>query len=241
MRYLKYLPAIILPCLFYSCEKYEGNPNTIATYDRLMSNLDLSCPDAVSDIYMSATMDNTQVCYLDKVEDRNFNFGYFSNFTTPGPGTNVGSEPSVVKKRIRISFRHQEFIEGEDYIELWLQKMPGDTDQITYLKTFFAKSVHNIKDLRDRDQDVLIRLRMLDRVTDTAGRGYNISSEYGDQEGSFLKVNHLNIEEDKEVVRFSFEMEFECNLYHFSQNGREGLWSELTDGKLKAEIVMDKE
>ena len=153
----------------------------------------------------------------------------------------MGTETGEVKKRIGMTFDHPKFIEGDDYLEFWLPLMPGDTDEITYWKTFFAQQVHSVKDVNNNDEDVLIRIRMLERVNETAGLGYSLSSEYGDQEDSYLRVKYVKMDEDEESVRFDFELEFECNLYHFYQNGREGLWSKLTDGVLKAEITLQKE
>ncbi|MEM9545219.1 MAG: hypothetical protein AAGA77_04565 [Bacteroidota bacterium] len=241
MGHFKYIVLVILFCVIVSCEKYEGNPDRFATYDRLMAGMDLSCPEGEADMFLKAIINDRELCYLQGVEGRRFEARYYSNFTTPGPGTSVGNEPTEVRRRIGMSFDHTGFIEGDDYVEFWLPFMPGDTDEITYLKTFFEKEEYKVKDEMNRDEDIRIQLRMLKRVNETAGLGYNISSTYGDQEGSFLRVKYVKIDEDEESIRFDFELEFECNLYHFYQNGREGLWSKLTDGVLKAEITLEKE
>lgn len=237
---MKTLLALIVICLMVSCNSYEVDPTRVATYNRLMENMDLSCPEYNSEIYLKCIVDNTELCYFDGMDEREFTYGYATSFTTAGPTAETSIEGSDLKRRTRFSFKHPKFIEGEDYLEIWLPKMQADFDQITYFRNFFDKEQYNIKDPKDKDEDILIELRMLDRITETGGLGYDISCEYGDQEGSYLKVKHVEITEDKETVNFNFELEFECNLYHFYQFGREGLWSELTEGVLKAEITLNK-
>lgn len=237
---MKSLLALFIICILVSCYKYEADPTREATYNRLMVNMDLSCLDFDSDVYLRCNIDNTQLCYFDSVEKRKFDFGYYTLFTTAGPSASTTVEGSEVYRRTILSFKHPKFIEGEDYLEISLPKMDSELDQITYLRKFFNVDEYNILDVSNQDNDVRILLKMLDRITDTGGLAYNISSEYGDQQDSYLKVKSIEIKEDKETVSFDFELEFKCNLYHFYQFGREGLWSELTDGVLKAKITLNK-
>ena len=107
MNYSKFIVLVILFCVVTSCEKYQGNPDRFATYDRLMAGMDLSCPegDGNSEMYLRATVLNTEVCYFQGVEDRFFRCQILFQFYYTWSRYKCGNRNRRGKEKNRNDFR----------------------------------------------------------------------------------------------------------------------------------------
>lgn len=256
MKYLKLLFALFfIQATYTSCNKDCNELSEFQEqYLMFLDNLSLNCINSTSPIYMKAVLLNEEVCYFDGEEGRSFVFGITSKFTSSSPEVVVGEIPKNVRKGALLEFPN--YTHGDDFISIEFPDFPVSVDTIHYLDSIFAIREHKIMGENDiiLDPNSDFTTKLLTKGTGgyltkfklnfslywnakiNGGGTYNISSIYGNQRDAYLRIIKANKIREKDGTYYNLEFDFQCTLYHFAQNGKSGIWSELIDGKFVGKI-----
>ena len=228
MKVLKVLFPFLLISLL-ACQK-EKPDRFFVTYQRLLDNLVLGCPDDISEYYFKATIDGTPTCYYAGIDSLHLIFNNTSRFTTPSPSFNTGDTISDRRKGARLSIRHIPVIEEEDYVFIHFPDYALGRDTLEYLDSLFNIEYHKVSAAKEERDNFTIEFAMI-----AVSNGYTVYrnsmySYFGPQEDSYVRFRKVEKSREADGTYYYIEMEVECNLYHWPQYGQEGLWSKLEDG-----------
>ena len=223
---------IALPLLLFSflaCQKEPLNKRAIR-YQKLLDSLVLDCPIDTSEYFFKATIDGKQACYYAGVDDLVLYFGISSIFTTPSPQFNTGDTISDIRKGASLRILHTPVIEGEDYVFVRFPQYSIDRDTLEYLDSLFNIEYHKVAATEEERDNFTIEFALIAVANGSITIRNAISSVYGPQDDSYVRFRKVEKSREADGTYYYIEMEVECNLYHFYQNGQEGLWSKLEDG-----------
>ena len=228
MKILKIaLPLLLIS--FLACQKESLNKRAIR-YQMLLDNLVLDCPTDTSEYYFKATIDGKQTCYYSGVDGLQLFFSTTSRFTTPSPQLNTGDTISDARKGARLSIRHSPAIQGEEYVYIHFPDYALGRDTLEYLDSLFNIEHHDVAAAKEERDNFTVEFSLVAIKNGSSSIRNAISSIYGPQEGSYVRFRKVEKTREADGTYYYIEMEVECNLYHFYQNGQEGLWSKLEDG-----------
>lgn len=224
---------LILPIvlLIWSCEKEEPHylPYFLENYPKLLDSLNFYCPDEDSENAIIINVLNEQNCYYDKVEDRAITFAIFHSLSTPSPTINTGQIVDS-KKHLGIATYRNKYIYSDNNIKIFFPIVNKEYNDEIYLDSILSINRFRIRSNNGDGNGVLIYLHV---KADSAGNVFRISSEFGPQNDSYFKINFAN----KKIVGgrtcYELDCDFECNLYHWPQYGKKGLFSRLSNGSIK--------
>ncbi len=256
MKYITLLFVLLfMQITFTSCNKDCNELSEFQEqYITFLDSLSLNCINSTSPIYMKAFLLNEEVCYFDGEEGRSFRFGITSKFTTSSPEVVVGEIPKNVRKGAVLEFPN--YTHGDDFISIEFPDFPLLVDTLQYLDSIFAIKNHKVMGENDIiiDPNSDFTTKLLTKGSGgyltkfkinfslywdakiSGGGTYDISSIYGNQSNAYLKIIKADKVREKDGTYYNLEFEFQCTLYHFTQNGKSGFWSELNDGKFEGKI-----
>ena len=215
-----------------ACEKGEPfiNPYFLENYPKLLGNLKFGCPDQKgSENIISFNVLNQSNCYYDNFEDRFFIFGMAHSFATPSPTFTTGQKIES-KKLLVLTTHRKNYIYADNNISIYFPTVGEEYNDENYLDSIFAINKFEIRSSINSKNSVLIGMSI--RV-DSAGNFFLLSSEFGPQNDAYFKINIANKSFDDGHLCYKLECEFECNLYHWPQYGKTGLFSKISNGSIK--------
>jgi len=232
----------LLTNFLFSCEKKEENSRHI-TYAELLEGLVLDCPNETKEHYFKGIVNGIETCYYDTVDSKRLDFSITSKFTTSGSSFTTGDTTGVsdARKGAYIGLLNPAInIQGDDEIKIYFPDFNLERDDIEYLDSLFAIENHLYQtELQERNRfEVALEIVDLGYYSESGGGGniYPISSRFGSQEDSVFRFREVRKEEEGNKTYFYIELEIDCNLYHFSQHGQEGLWGRIEDGLFVAKF-----
>ena len=202
----------------------------VEAYQRSLDNLILDCPADTSEYYFKATIDGTRTCYYVGGDSLQLFFSTTSRFTTPSPTFNTGDTISDRRKGARLSIRHVPVIEGDDYVYIHFPDYAIGRDTLEYLDSLFAIEYHKVSATKEERENFTVEFAMVDISNGYVVLLNSIFSYFGPQDDSYVRFRKVEKTREADGTYYYIEMEIECNLYHWSQYGQEGLWSKLEDG-----------
>lgn len=225
---------VFLFLVIISCKKEEVYYNVylVETYQKLLEGLELDCPSGTSDNYFYATIAGQETCYLEGVDEKQLIFGITAKFTTSSPSFNTNSQPpSDLRRAAFLSIRNSPVIYGEDYVQFEFPDYEFHRDTVEYLDSIFSIEYHEIRSHESEVDKFKVELSMVDVVQESGGGiNFPISSRFGNQEESYLRFRKVESFRENGHTYYYIEMEVECKLYHWPQNGKEGLWGTIENG-----------
>lgn len=222
---------IFIVLIFWACEKEEAfiNPYFLETYPKLLENLHFYCPNESSENVISFDVLNQHNCYYDNIDDRFFIFAMHHIFTTPSPNFTTG-EIINSKKCLGLSTYRRNYIYADNDILILFPNVEEGYNNENYLDSILSINRFEIRSSISSGKGVLFGM---DIKPDTSGNRFILSSEFGLQNDGYFKINLAN----KNIVdgRLCYELdcEFVCNLYHWPQYGKTGLFSKISNGSIK--------
>lgn len=227
---ISYLILTII-VLIWSCEEQEPffSPYFLENYPKLLDNLNFYCPDQGSEKIISFDVLNQHNCYYDNIDDRFFIFAMHHTFTTPSPTITTG-EKYDSKKLLGLTTHRKSYIYADNNILFYFPMVEEECDDENYLDSIFAINKFEIRSNINSKNSVLI---LMDIRADSTGNIFAISSEFGPQNDGYFKINLANKTFVDGHLCYELECEFECNLYHWPQYGKKGLFSKLSNGIIR--------
>jgi len=233
--------------LLFACykEEFHYDPYLVSTYQQFLENLILDCPADTNQYYFKGIINDYQTCYYNSVDGRILSADIYSKFTTPGPSFNTGDPISDLRIGLIISLPHYPYRQGADYIKISFPDVSGNVDKVEYLDSIFAIKNYRVKsgtgyettNLNINENKFNITLEMIDLSKDgNGGNVFIISSQFGSQEDSFVKIIKADKSIENGEVYYSIMLQLECNLYHWPQYGKKGLWGKVKSGILAAKF-----
>ena len=240
----------IITFSLFTCQKeeFQYDPYLVSTYQQFLEDLVLDCPSDTSEYYFKGIINGYQTCYYDGIDGRILRYGISSKFTTPGPSFNTGDTISDAKRGFHIEFPHYPYRQGEDYIDIAFPDVSANIDKYVYLDSMFAKTNYEVKSGTEdenytsfiTDDKFLITLNMMDKHEDSnGGHVFPISTQFGSQDDSYVRIIKADKTVENGVVYYFIVLEIECNLYHWPQYGKEGLWGKIENGILVAKCKIN--
>lgn len=230
----------------------ELNPYFVKNYQKLLDSLTFKCDTVSADNYIKADINGHQVCYYDGYDDMSLSFGFSNKFTTPSPST--GGEVSNARRgcRLSISPRKKKFC--KHYISIDFPDFNLDMDPVIYFDSILSIKEHGITGTTDIliDPKAGFVSREMDKAsggflrkckitfnmpTDTIGNLFLMSTVFGDQTGSYLKIIHANKTRKPDGIYYDLIFEFRCKLYHWPQYGKKGLWGAIDNGVFVGTVI----
>ncbi len=247
---------IVLLCLFLGCRKDENyNEYFIETYkDILQNSLNFTCEDLESGNFLKAEINNQKACFFDGHNNNILQFYFFERYITSSPSTSGSKEKDF--KGCIISIKPIESIKRQPYLLIEFPSLHKSTNNVSYLDSLFNIKDHMVISNKDvihsNDSDFVdialenytggfLKKFKIDLVipNDSVGNVFVISSIFGDQSGSYVKILNYKKTTERDGIYYNLELAFKCNLYHFPQYGKSGLWSKLNNGVFVAKIKAD--
>lgn len=245
---------IVFIILLSGCCKDEPyiNPYFKENYNDILANhLNFDCEDLIADNYMKATINGQQACYYDGHDGYFMDFAFTNKFSTSSPST-LGTI-SNARQGCHITIRPVQRAIGEKYLFFSFPDFNLSVDPIHYLDSLWAISDHSVLGVEDIKEDpnldfvqnafiksgggilkkILIELYIQD---DTTGNNFIISSVFGSQKDSFLKIKKVRKTTNIDGVFYDLVFDFKCSLYHWPQYGKQGLWGTVENGTFVAKI-----
>lgn len=237
----KTIIAITFLLSIFSCWKEEPQYNEylVTTYQQLLDNLVLDCPSDTSEYYFKATIAGQPTCYFDGVDGRKLKFYSTVKFTTPSPSFNTGNLPNDVRNSAYLDIKHKPTRQGEDFVRVKFPDYDFDRDLVEYLDSLFAIEIHELAaTTEEADIKFEVELSMIDMKYPETDGGivFPISTRFGNQDDSYIRFRKVEKTLEQGYVYYYIEMEVECSLYHWPQNGKEGLWGKIENGILVAKF-----
>ena len=233
-----------------SCEKDDKyySPYLVETYAKYLDSLDLHCPDGESDIYFEGMIKGQQVCYKDGIENYVFKYKFFSSVVTDSPNLVVGSKYTGLLYQIVLAFEPiYPRPNGKESLNIKFPYFDPNRDTVEFLDSLFSINKHRLKSINDGNEMVRnktkfeVDLMMVDRGNHgERGNAFLISTIYGKQSSSFVTINKVERNESDDKVFYSLEMTINCKLYHNPLFKKEGLWGEIEDGHVVANLLIEK-
>ena len=224
---------IVFPLLLLftlACQKEPRLKQRFITYQKLLNNLALDCPTDTSEYYFKAAIKGTPTCYYAGIDSLQLFFGTTSIFTTSSPSFSTGDTISDIRKGARLAIRHSPMRDQEDYIFIHFPEYAIHRDTLEYLDSLFNIEYHKVAASKEERDNFTIEFAVVDKPNGSLAHRYPIQSIYGPQDDSYVRFRKVEKTREADGTYYYIEMEVECNLYHFYQNGQEGLWSKLEDG-----------
>ena len=208
-----------------------------AKYQGFLDSMVLDCPEDTSQYYFKAIVNGQQVCHYDGVDGLKLRFGFTSKFETPSPSLGAGDTISNARRGARLNIKYYPPRQKTPYFSVCFPCFPLERDRIDYLDSLVSKQIdYPVRSTPEEENAFLIELVMLDLRDEYGGLAYPISSKFGPQDGSYVRFRKVErIREDTRLFYY-IEMELACKLYHWDQNGQEGLWSTLEEGLFVAKF-----
>ncbi len=244
---------------FLSCLKDDDyvNPTLSKIYNGMMDSLVLECKPNLSPNYLTLKMDGQEVCYFEGVEDRVINFSLVSKFTSASPSFSSSGQILNTRNGASLWISQTPVKNRKHYINLEFPDYNIGVDTLHYLDSIFSIKENDVIG----SEDIFVPSNFTDEEAyalkssggflnkfkvsfviphivpgATGGLALESSSIYGTQQGSYIRFNKVEKVHEKDGTYFNLEIDFKCKLYHFAQNGRKGLFKEITDGKYVVKI-----
>lgn len=241
----------------FSCLKDDvANPSLTRIYNGMMDSLVFNCVTNNSTNLLTLKMDGKDVCYYEGINDRTLNFSVGSKFTTSSPSFSNGQIRDA-RMGASLNISHQPMQNREHFIYLEFPDYNIGVDTLQYLDSLFAINENEIIGSEDiivpsnfSDEEAyalkynggfLKKFKVNFKIPHinpgaTGGLVLESSSLFGPQEDSYLKFAKVEKTREKDGTYYKLEIDFRCKLYHHPQNGRSGLFKEITEGKYIVKI-----
>lgn len=227
---IRYLILAIVS-LIWSCEKQESyySHYFLENYPKLLDSLNFSCPDVSSENVIIIDVLNQHNCYYDNIDDRFFIFAMHHTFTTPSPTITTG-EKYDSKKHLGLTTHRNNYIYADNNISIYFPMVGEEYNNENYFDSILAINKFNIRSNINFKDGVLI---FMDLRADSTGNVFLIGSEFGPQNDGYFIINFANKKFIGGRTCYELDCEFECNLYHWPQYGKKGLFSKLSNGIIR--------
>lgn len=246
--------VIVFLTVLSSCCKDEPyiNPYFKENYNDILANhLNFDCADHVAVNYMNAHINEQKACYYDGYDGYFLDFGFTSKFSTSSPSTS--GTVNNARQGCHVTIRPVQRVNRKKYLLFNFPDFNLSVDSIHYLDSLLAISDHSILGVEDIEEDpnldfvqnailkagggflkkFLIQLYIQD---ETIGNSFIISSVFGSQKNSYLKIKKVRKTTTTDGVFYDLVFDFKCSLYHWPQYGKQGLWGTVEDGTFVAHI-----
>lgn len=244
---------IVFVIVLSGCCKDEPyiNPYFKENYnDILVNHLNFDCEDHVAENYMKAIINGQQACYYDDHDGYFMDFAFTSKFTTSTPSTT--GTVSNARQGCHLTIRPFQLETRKKYLLFSFPDFNLSVDPIHYLDSLWAISDHSILGVEDIKEDpnldfvqnaflkagggILKKCKIELIVYDAPGNSFVISTVFGSQKDSYLKIKEVRKTTAKDGVFYDLVFDFKCSLYHWPQYGKQGLWGTVEDGTFVARI-----
>lgn len=233
-------------------EETEYNPYFTETYQDILDNsLVFKCDDVISDNYVKAIINGQSACFYDGYDNNYIGFGFTNKFTTSTPST--GGQISNERRGCYIEIRPLKPIYRRHFLSIEFPDFNIGVDPINYIDSVFRIYEHQIMGVEDVKEDPkldfvgnallkstggFLKKFKIELIipNDTIGNTFKISSIFGNQNGSYLKVKNAKKIIDRDEIFYEIVLEFQCKLYHYPQYGKNGLWGKIENGLFVAKI-----
>lgn len=254
MSYKNLVFYIVLFITIHGCCIDEPDNNTYftKTYQNILdSSLVFKCDDIISDNYVKAIIGGQEACYYDGYDNNFLQFYIVNKYITSSPST--GGQISDARRGCILGIRPIKPIYRRHSISFQFPDFNIGVDPIVYLDSIFGIYEHQIIGVEDVKDDPnldfvenallkstggFLKKFKIDLIipNDTIGNTFKISSIFGNQKGSYLRVKKAEKIIERDGVYYEIIFEFHCKLYHFPQYGKEGLWGTIENGLFVAKI-----
>ncbi len=238
-----------------SCQKESKiNPYFAEIYPIILEEIDINCVEGQSSNVISAQINEVEFCqYEDYVGD--FSLKAVSKFSTSSPS----NESSLHGRQGLILTLGDNSIHMNEHFVIHFPDFEIGIDVIDYLDSILSVATYNVLGAEDivipegaSDDEIkfiesgngyltgfLVEINSKDLVTETGGSIFTISSVFGEQENNYLQFTEAEKIIEPNGVYYSMVIDFQCNLYHWSQYGYEGLWGEVNDGEIRVNVKLE--
>ncbi|MEM9545742.1 MAG: hypothetical protein AAGA77_07205 [Bacteroidota bacterium] len=208
------------------------------SYRRALANLDISCKEGNSEIYLKCDLDDEPLCYYEGVDNYEILYGYATRSVTPGPSFTTGDTIQVQGRFGKIRFYDPENA-NDDILDIWFPLGPFEQSETRYLDRLFSEKELNYNASGDSN-NVVVKYLMKEPAKYSGFNVYDNSSEHGVQEeNAYFRIEQVEKEEDDATITYRFEFKFKCSLYYNPQY-KSDVGRELDNGVFKGEITIDK-
>lgn len=245
----------------FSCEKDEINPYFAEVYPQILDSFKIECNPDTSYNHIFAQINNMDFCQYESKVGK-FNLSKSSKFSTSSPTINTSNTESDARQGVTLELGDSELGNRHDVMKIEFPDFKKGGNYIDYLDSIFSIEEHDImgsenivfpEELSLEEltflkfsggylNDFSVQFSAIDRsnINESSGNVFSLKSIFGEQEGSYLRFANVKKSIDNEHVYYDIEIDFSCDLYHWSRYGYEGIWGELRNGKIITKISIDK-
>jgi len=256
---LRHSIFIVFLLFLFSCSKDcpEVNPYFAEVYPKILDEIDIECTESNEEYYIYALINGEEFCH-DQEKTGTFNLEVSNKFTTPSPNISISSGQVYDNARHGLALTLGTKQHFNEYFRINFPDFNLDRIASNHLDSLLHLEDHDIlgkedifipQDLHIAEQALLqanggylnkflITLNSLDVKNETSAINFRISAIFGDQEGSYLKFNEYRKMVEPDGIYYYFDIEFECNLYHWPQYGYEGIWGEIREGRIVTKVKL---
>jgi|GEM_PF-1754829 len=261
MRFKKFLTitAFVIFSLL-ACKKEDRiDPYFAEVYPQILEEIDINCEEGISDHFISVKINGVEFCRYEDISKYDFRLWVSNKFTTTSPSINTGDVPSNSRKGMSLKLGDSS-INREEYFNIQFPDFELDRNVYEYLDSLTNIEYHDIIGAEDIiipdglslvEEGLLkssggylnkfhVELSSKDYKTETLGSVFSITSIFGAQKDSFLRFRKVKKTKEIDGIYYYFEIEYECNIYHWAQYGYEGLWGELRDGIIEVKVKVEE-
>ncbi|MFN4255997.1 MAG: hypothetical protein ACK4Q5_13415 [Saprospiraceae bacterium] len=202
-------------------------------------NSDFGCTGIVSDQYFSCLLDGQEFCLNAGVDGYTVQMAEKLIVVTDGPTLN----PITAKGRycLEISLQHESEVE-ESAPRIVLQYIsPSRTSPQFILDNVFKEGPLKLRDISNPADsvdcfDAWIAFSCSTRNEFGTYTDIRFETDDNAQPGSYLNCTSYERTETDTQITYDFTLELKCKLYQ----GANRVWRNLTDGRFKGRVVLDK-
>lgn len=243
--------------LITSCQTEENfiNPYFAENYPLVLAEIDIECIESNEQYYISANINNQEFCH-DQEKVGEFSFAVTNKFSTASPSFSTNQEENNARKGLRLSLGSPD----EQFQEYFILHFPDfnlERNVHDYLDSLTELTNHDLIGSEDiiipedasPEEEVMLEigsgwlnhfkleLRSTDLINDpngniSGGGQFVISTVFGTQENSFLRINEFERKSEFDGIYYYMDISFECDLHHWPQYGYEGIWANIRDGRI---------
>lgn len=235
---------IKLVCIFFvigGCKK-EYLPGAL-------NEISFDCPTEESIFYFEGDMEDEHFCYHNEVNGYEIEFSTTTGLITTGP--ELGVSPNDIdtsnspnsRMWVNLGFRPKAVFEGSPIGEIphlkhWLVIESPTNTVGTLVSKIISENIKNIEELplqsdkisSDDGFNINFRFNNLEK-----NRSDIFEARGGNQEGSFLRITELDIQESPtDIKQYTVTFEFECNLYYYGEPNQ--FYKRLRNGIMKIQF-----
>lgn len=251
-----------------SCGSDDDVTPYTAEYWEMVSNIDLDCDEGTTNFVVSGILRGEEFCHHSGMEGREIMFLDRWRRLSSGTELNFNSQGTIIDDSLGEKTLHfypdlaiVDYQQRElPYVLFEFPTRRESAGMVEKLDSFLSITDHQIMGAEDvvipewfdisqealfrnsggfREKIVVSLRTRGEQQGSNLDRTIAISSLYGDQSDSFLRILKAEKIEQGGFIVYDLEFEFECTLYHLDQYGPTEPYGRLEDGYLNVRFVVN--